>query len=169
METVWEWAYEWWRSRGFIGIGLWWWWKSSLLLVFSAIRFQKRSSLDTSIINLLDFLFLVGLKEDLSLYNIGTHSSCKLRMREEDSELSDDVAENTQVQFSVLNGLPCRVNYIWSAYHCWRELKLSWTGIWQGVCLLIHTAFHCFFPLFSFPSFHWQYCIPLRLHHQEWC
>lgn len=37
------------------------------------------------------------LEEDLSLYNIGTHSSCKLRMREEDSELSDDVAENTQL------------------------------------------------------------------------
>ena len=28
---------------------------------------------------------------------IGTHSSCKLRMAEEDKELSDDIAENTQV------------------------------------------------------------------------
>jgi len=37
------------------------------------------------------------LEEDWSLYNIGTHSSCKLRMKEEDSELSDDVAENTQL------------------------------------------------------------------------
>ena len=32
------------------------------------------------------------------MFNIGTHSSCKLRMKEEDSELSDDLAENTQVR-----------------------------------------------------------------------
>ncbi|XP_073245123.1 dynein axonemal intermediate chain 7-like [Porites lutea] len=37
------------------------------------------------------------LEEDWSLYNIGTHSSWKLRMKEEDSELSEDVAENTQL------------------------------------------------------------------------
>lgn len=36
------------------------------------------------------------LEEDWSLFNIGTHSSCKLRMKEEDSELSEDLAENTQ-------------------------------------------------------------------------
>lgn len=32
------------------------------------------------------------------MYNIGTHSSCKMRMKEDDNELSNDVAENTQVQ-----------------------------------------------------------------------
>lgn len=38
------------------------------------------------------------LEEDYSLFNIGTHSSCKLRMKEEDSELSlHDLAENTQL------------------------------------------------------------------------
>ncbi|XP_068672248.1 dynein axonemal intermediate chain 7-like [Montipora foliosa] len=37
------------------------------------------------------------LEEDWSLFNIGTHNSCKLRMKEEDSELSNDVAENTQL------------------------------------------------------------------------
>ena len=36
------------------------------------------------------------------MFNIGTHSSCKLRMKEEDSELSHDIAENTQVCLSVL-------------------------------------------------------------------
>ena len=36
------------------------------------------------------------------MFNIGTHSSCKLRMKEEDSELSRDIAENTQVCLSVL-------------------------------------------------------------------
>ena len=33
------------------------------------------------------------------MFNIGTHNSCKLRMKEEDSELSNDVAENTQVNY----------------------------------------------------------------------
>lgn len=42
------------------------------------------------------------MQEDWSLFNIGTHSSCKLRMKEEDSELSDDLAENTQVQLLVI-------------------------------------------------------------------
>ena len=42
------------------------------------------------------------VKEDWSLYNIGTHSSWKLRMKEEDSELSEDVAENTQVIKSIV-------------------------------------------------------------------
>ncbi|KAL9955781.1 hypothetical protein ACROYT_G037160 [Oculina patagonica] len=37
------------------------------------------------------------LEEDWSLFNIGTHSSCKLRMKEEDSDLSEDLAENTQL------------------------------------------------------------------------
>lgn len=37
------------------------------------------------------------LEEDWSLFNIGTHSSCKLRMKEEDNELSHDIAENTQL------------------------------------------------------------------------
>ncbi|XP_029189944.2 dynein axonemal intermediate chain 7 homolog isoform X2 [Acropora millepora] len=37
------------------------------------------------------------LEEDWSLYNIGTHSSCKMRMKEDDNELSNDVAENTQL------------------------------------------------------------------------
>ena len=36
------------------------------------------------------------------MYNIGTHSSWKLRMKEEDSELSEDVAENTQVIKSIV-------------------------------------------------------------------
>ena len=44
----------------------------------------------------------VWMQEDWSLFNIGTHSSCKLRMKEEDSELSDDLAENTQVRLLVI-------------------------------------------------------------------
>lgn len=42
------------------------------------------------------------MQEDWSLFNIGTHSSCKLRMKEEDSELSEDLAENTQVWLLVI-------------------------------------------------------------------
>ena len=45
----------------------------------------------------MNIYFSVRMQEDWSLFNIGTHSSCKLRMKEEDSELSDDLAENTQV------------------------------------------------------------------------
>ena len=37
------------------------------------------------------------------MFNIGTHSSCKLRMKEEDSELSHDIAENTQVFVSFVD------------------------------------------------------------------
>ena len=48
------------------------------------------------------------------MFNIGTHSSCKLRMKEEDSELSHDIAENTQVCLSVLLiSIYITINYIY--------------------------------------------------------